>query len=229
MKKPYIKKYCKISKFSVFIVDGAYIREFIDEEFTNFGQHFRFKFIPKNEFWIDKQNSKDESKYYIGHLLVENRLMSQGKSYDYALEQADKKERLERIKSKHLTKLLKRFNTKKKIIGKVHKKLIKNLSGKIKIWIVHGYIVRSIFFVDFTEGGHGNVYDFIPHDEVWIDDELDKKEINFVIVHELHERYLMSKGLEYDLAHHKSSNLEYYCRHNKKELKKILQRESRRN
>src|SRR3989344_4485112 len=193
MKKPYIKKYCKISKFSVFIVDGAYIREFIDEEFTNFGQHFRFKFIPKNEFWIDK------------------------------------KKRLERIKSKHLTKLLKRFNTKKKIIGKVHKKLIKNLSGKIKIWIVHGYIVRSIFFVDFTEGGHGNVYDFIPHDEVWIDDELDKKEINFVIVHELHERYLMSKGLEYDLAHHKSSNLEYYCRHNKKELKKILQRESRRN
>jgi hypothetical protein len=38
---------------TVRIVDGVYICGHMDEEFTNFGQHYRFKFIPKNEFWID--------------------------------------------------------------------------------------------------------------------------------------------------------------------------------
>ena len=43
MKEPYIKKFLEIAEFKVYIVDGKFIREKIDEEFTNFGQHYRFK------------------------------------------------------------------------------------------------------------------------------------------------------------------------------------------
>ena len=48
MKKPYIKKYKSINGFDVWIVDGKYIRDKINEEFTNFGLNSRFRFIPKN-------------------------------------------------------------------------------------------------------------------------------------------------------------------------------------
>ena len=41
-KLPYLKKAGMQGAISVWIVDGAYIRTYIDEEFTNFGQHDNF-------------------------------------------------------------------------------------------------------------------------------------------------------------------------------------------
>lgn len=98
LKKPYIKKIETVSKFDVFFVDGSYIRENIDEEFTNFGQHFRFRFIPVDEFWIDFERTLGEEKFFIDHMLIENRLMSRGLSYNKALKAADRKENAERRK-----------------------------------------------------------------------------------------------------------------------------------
>jgi hypothetical protein len=80
----YIKKFAAISKFSAWLVDGQYIRTHLDEEFTNFGQHFRFRFIPRNEFWIDHLHAPGEEHFYIDHLLVENRLMAGGLDYFHA-------------------------------------------------------------------------------------------------------------------------------------------------
>ncbi|MEI8243574.1 MAG: hypothetical protein WCI17_09935 [bacterium] len=48
-KKPYLQKLTKRGDIVVWIVDGSYIRGHIDEEFTNFGQHLRFPYIPDNE------------------------------------------------------------------------------------------------------------------------------------------------------------------------------------
>jgi hypothetical protein len=31
----------------------------MDEEFTNFGQHYRYPYIPKNELWIDQEAGHD--------------------------------------------------------------------------------------------------------------------------------------------------------------------------
>jgi hypothetical protein len=31
----------------------------MDEEFTNFGQHYRYPYIPKNELWIDQEARHD--------------------------------------------------------------------------------------------------------------------------------------------------------------------------
>ncbi len=59
MKKPYIKKFVEISHFKVWIVDGKYVRDNIDEEFNNYGQHYQFKFIPEKEFWIDRKEHRE--------------------------------------------------------------------------------------------------------------------------------------------------------------------------
>lgn len=230
MKKPYIKRLPEISGFKVWIVDGEYIRENMDEEFTNFGQHYLFGFIPKNEFWIDKERVPGEEKYYINSMLTINRLLAKGVSRGEAIKIADKEERSEREKSQLVKKRIKLKKYPEKLIDSVHKDLLQKYSTKkIKVWIVSGEAIRSLFFIDFTEGGHGYVYSFIPKNEVWIDDDIEPDEIKFVLLHELHERNLMSKGMKYDPAHSSSSKIEYACRRHKKDINKELKKEIKKN
>jgi len=210
MKKPYIRRYCKVGKFVVWIVDGTFIRKNIDEEFTNFGQHYRFKFIPENEFWIDKEHGRGrEERFFIEHMIVENRLMAKGISYSKAVERAGAVERAERRKSEKSF-----FGFRKKALAKrVHRELLdKYSSDKLKIWVVYGKRVRDLFYTDFTEGGHDKVYDFVPEREVWLDDDVSKKERKFVLLHEIYERNLMCKGMKYEDAHRSASRIEHYCR-----------------
>ena len=86
-------------------------------------------------------------------------------------------------------------------------------------------------------------FPFIPKDEVWIDDDVESREIKFVLLHELHERNLMAKGWCYDTdtitnlktgkikkpAHQDSSAIEYYCRQHPEELDKKLKEEIEKN
>lgn len=224
MKKPYIKRYGIYSKYTIWIVDGEYIRNKINEEFTNYGQHYRFKFIPKNEFWIDKERVPGEEKYFIDNMLVQNRLMSGGVSYLKAVGKAEAAERKERRKHEFI-KLNKKKSPNNSIIKKIHKRLLKKYSNKINVWIIDGELVRDLFYVDFTEGGHDKVYKFIPKNEIWIDDDLNLKELKFVLLHEIHERNLMSNGMDYDSAHKSSSELEHYCRKHPKSFEKLYKNE----
>jgi hypothetical protein len=226
IEKIYIKKFSKVSGFKVWIVNGKYIRDNLDEEFTNCGQHYNFKFIPKNEFWIDKERNPGEEKYFIDSMLVMNRLVSKGVGIKEAIKTANKIEKRERSKSKLMKKEMKIKKSKGNILKTVYKNPIKEYSNnKIKIWVVNGELVRDLFFLDFTEGGHDKVYSFVPANEVWIDDDLALNEREFVILHELHERNLMSKGMDYDSAHKSSSKIEYFCRKHPKKLKRFIKRE----
>ncbi|MCX6563423.1 MAG: hypothetical protein NTU60_07435 [Candidatus Aminicenantes bacterium] len=226
MKKPYIKKITTVSKFNVFFVDGKYVRDRLSEEFTNFGQHFGFRFIPKNEFWIDRARTPGEEKFFVDHMLVENRLMAEGMGYDDALARADRAEMKERRKTEYLKKGIRPRRKKSEYILKIHKKLLKRYStSKIQVWIVDGEMVRDLYFIDFTEGGHDKVYKFVPPGEVWLDDDLQLKEIKYVLIHEVHERRLMAQGWPYFKAHRSASHIEYHCRHHPAELDKTLQKE----
>lgn len=230
MKKPYIKKFTNISGFNVWIVDGEYIRENIDEEFTNCAQHYQFSFIPKNEFWIDKERKPGEEKYYIDSMLTINRLLAKGLNHKEAIKIADRLEHRERANSKLMKREIKLEKYPKKLINSVHKDLLQKYSTKkIKVWIINGEAVRDLFFIDFTEGGHGYVYSFVPKNEVWIDDDIEPEEIKFVLLHEMHERNLMSKGMEYDSAHRSSSKIEYACRRKKKDINQELKKEIKKN
>jgi hypothetical protein len=217
LKPAYLEKVDERGNFQVWIVDGAYIRGHVDEEFTNFGQHYRFPFIPVNELWIDREAAPDERQFFIDHLLIEQRLMAAGATYAKAITKADLQERKERRRAGDLSKLTHRGEFLPD--GKqVHERLWKKLENGVSVWIVNGRLVRSVFNIDFTEGGHDYVYEFVPENEVWIDDDIVEQERGYVLLHELHERNRMAKGWPYSEAHAESSRLEYHCRHHPDEL-----------
>jgi hypothetical protein len=223
LKLPYLKKAGVRGKITIWVVDGTYVRTHIDEEFTNYGQHYNFTYIPKNEFWLDKEAANDEQKFFIDHLLVEHMLMEKGVPYDSALEAADKIEMAERRKAGDVRKLTKGGNLPDP--KQVHVRLWKKLENGVSVWIVDGRLVRSVFDDDFTEGGHDYVYEFVPQNEVWIDNDLEEVERPYVLLHELHERNLMAKGWTYSKAHEDASKIEYHCRHNSNELHLALANE----
>jgi hypothetical protein len=227
IRKPYIKKDLEIAGFTVWIVDGSYIRKNIDKEFTNFSQHYQFKFIPKKEFWIDKDYNKrkGEKRFYINAMLTMDNFLSSGISHKKAAEIAGIFERGERAKSAYFKKVFK-SKSKKKEIKKIHRRLLKLYSNdKIQVWIVDWELVRGLYFVDFTQGGNDKVYKFIPENEVWIDDNVSQKERKFILLHEIHERNLMKKGMKYEPAHQFSSTIENYARHNRQKIDKLIRKE----
>ncbi len=217
LKPAYIEKADERGNFQIWIVDGAYIRSHIDEEFVNFGQHYRYPYIPINELWIDREAEHDERQFFIDHLLVEHRLMAGGMPYDKALPKADQVERRERRRSGDMSSMTNHGQNLPD--GKdVHERLCQKLKTGISVWIINGRMVRSVFDIDFTEGGHDYVYEFVPENEVWIDDAIMEAERGYVLLHELHERNRMAQGLAYSKAHAESSRLEYHCRHHPDEL-----------
>lgn len=226
VKKPYLKKREKIGNLTIWIVDGKYIRNKLDIEFTNCGEHYVFPFIPKNELWLDKEFGTKDEKHYIDYLLKEYSLMSKGINYNKALKKADEVQKREIEKEKEFKKLKKLENKKNyELIKKIHKKLLKTYSNHLKVWVVNGKIVREIFFIDFVEGGHDKVYSFIPKNEIWLDDDISQKERKFVLLHEAHERFLMSNGKNYCNSHANSSRIEHKYRINKKGLGEALKKE----
>ena len=223
-KLPYIEKVEERGDLKIWVVDGAYIRSNIDEEFTNYGQHYRFSYIPADELWLDREAAKDEQQFFIDHLLVEHRLMARGMSYEKALREADRTERKERRRTGDIARLTK-HGQRLPEANLVHKRLWKKLENRVSVWIVSGRLVRSVFDIDFTEGGHDYVYEFVPENEVWVDDDVEEEERAYVLVHELHERNCMARGLTYSRAHVESSRLEYHCRHHPDELHDALAKE----
>ncbi|MCX6726370.1 MAG: hypothetical protein NTY75_00950 [Candidatus Shapirobacteria bacterium] len=207
---PYLRLVGRRGRIKIYLVDGAYVRTNLDEEFTNFGQHYRFACILKNEFWIDHESSPDERRFFIDHLLVEWKLMKAGMSYDKAIDLADIKERSERFRSRDLAKVESKSGLPDP--SKVHLKILTH-AGPFTVYLVDGRLVRSNFDINFTEGGHDLVYTYVPENEVWLDNDLSASELSFVLLHELFERSLMAKGLTYNQAHRHASKLEWRSRH----------------
>ncbi len=211
-----LKKIGRRGKIDIWLVDGSKIRKNLEKEFTNFGQHFRFPFIPEYELWIDQEAVPNERKFFIDHLLVEWQLMRKGVHYLIALEAGEEKERSEREKA----------GDPKKVFGKdgsadwdkIHQKLLAKTRNGLSVWLVNGRLVRSCFYISFTEGGHDLVYKFIPKNEIWLDNDLLPKEIPYVFLHELYERGQMSQGLDYATAHKKASRREWQARNKAKLL-----------
>ena len=223
MNKPYIKKFTQLGDIKVFLVDGKYIRKKINEEFTNYGQNYLFQFIPKNELWIDNAREMGEEKYYIDSMLAMRRFLAEGLSHDEAVKKADTIEKRERAKSKIMQEIIK-IKNKEKLVEKIHKELLHDYK-KIKIWLVKGELVRDLFFLDFTEGGHDKVYSFVPKKEIWLEETISPEERKFILLHEIHERNLMIKGLSYDDAHMSASKIELHCRKHPEDLKEKMNKE----
>lgn len=85
------------------------------------------------------------------------------------------------------------------------------VAGDKKVWLVRGTELRK-HYVDFTEGGNGQRYKWIPDDEIWIDDA-NFHELDFILIHEIHEWCLMKHdGKAYDPAHESANVVELKAR-----------------
>ncbi len=223
-KLPYLEKIGQRGRISIWRVDGSYIRTNMDEEFTNCGQHYRFKYIPKGEFWLDQEAAPDEQEFFIHYLTVEHRAMERGMSYEDAREVADKVQREDRERAGDVAKLTQDGRVLPDP-SKVHVRLWKKLENGVSVWIVDGRLVRSVFDIDFTEGGHDYVYEYVPEREIWIDNDMTDGERPYALLHELHERGLMKQGMDYDSAHEDSSRLERHMRKHPNQLHDALSNE----
>jgi len=94
-------------------------------------------------------------------------------------------------------------------------KKITDLNG-VAVWLVDGIAIRSGLKagdIDFTMGGHGYRYLYIPEKEIWIDNaNAHRGDLEPVIWHEYLERKLMKGGMGYDGAHTIASDLEITLR-----------------
>ena len=73
---------------SIWIVDGYMVRKNIYPDFGFSGNDLAYHFIPSKEIWIDGQVSCEETEYSIALEMTERKLMSEGRSYSDAYEEA---------------------------------------------------------------------------------------------------------------------------------------------
>lgn len=211
-KNIYIKKIDKIGSYEIWLVDGSYVRKVINENFVEYDYHFNHDFVPKNEFWIDEQSNQEEWKFFIDRMFMEQGLMKTGENNEEASKKGallENKERKEELNRHPLDRSIK---SRSELLARTKKNILNKYSGKIKIWLVDGKIVRDYFLVDYAGGGHDKVYGFIPKDEIWIDKVLNPNKIKFTVLHELSERRFMSEGGKYSESHKRATLVEDYYR-----------------
>lgn len=169
---------------SVKLVDGFKIRNTIDPDFGIFHKHscraggYASKFyIPQGEWWLDVL-AENEREFLLSVESIET-----GNLHGH-----------------HLRSYLKQ-----KIIlpGPIPKFIVKKERRRnLKLLFVDGSIVRKYLDPEFILGGHDLTYpSYIPKGEVWLEVNINKKEVPFIFEHEFLERTLMSKGKSYDIAH----------------------------
>ncbi len=211
---------------SVWLVDGERVRKDIDENFVQYDYHARFRFIPAGEVWIDQETNEDERKYFLENISRERRFMSEGMTLEEAVEKADALEKRERREDPRVKNILHAHHARKLALEKIRKeKLDEYSSDTIRVYLVYGEFVRDIYLVEYAEGGHDLVYSFIPKGEVWIEEVLHPSERKFIVLHELHERFLMSQGKDYPHAHKGATIIEDHFRENPEGLAARIQEE----
>ena len=102
---------------------------------------------------------------------------------------------------------------------KIHLHSLGNIS-QFEIWLVNGPILRDEVDIDFTTGGNPSRYNYVPTNEIWLEDEDYPKDLACNLLHELTECWLMkNKSLTYDKAHEKASHFEEMMRERLHEIK----------
>lgn len=82
----------KDQSVTVRLVDGARVRNRRDVEFTMGGHHWRYRWIPRNEIWIERTLKGCDRRATILHERTERSLMRNGVGYDQAHRAASKLE-----------------------------------------------------------------------------------------------------------------------------------------
>ncbi len=173
----------------IVFVDGFKIRNTLDLEFDMFHKksidispkygYTPKYYIPADETWIDYRYKKEKD-----FLLASNKFFFKD-HYDIPYLEARALAKKELCKSGIIPVFVQRQEKR----------------GSLQILYVNGFVVRNYIDPEFSFGGHEFVYDYVPKNEVWLDNLMDPHELKYVLAHELRERDLMSQGEIYDSAH----------------------------
>ena len=209
-------------QYKVVAVDPLAVRDISlsDEEFGNFAVHPEFpRLIPENEIWITDRIADAEGIFFIGNALAQLKARERGESEDKAYDDGENAERFLRhcIRGAEFRD------------GKPHKRVPEKIyveryttlpdptrpGEDVVVWRIDGALARDYYKTDYTEGGHGYVYPWVPKPEIWVEVTLERSELPYVVSHEFLERRLMhDAGLDYDPAHEICSKVEYRLREN---------------
>ncbi len=209
--------------YKVYAVDPLAARDVSrsDEEFSNFATHEDFpRLIPNHEIWVNDKVLDQEGIFFIADALTrlqeEQRGVPPETAYTAGLN-------VERFLRRKLLNVDYRG-------GKPHRRVPERLyvqryctlpdqKWPIHVWLVDAVLVRSFYKTDYTEGGHGYVYPWVPKDQIWIENTVDRSEYPFIVCHEYTELRLMrDRGMAYDPAHEICSTMEYVLRAGKAPL-----------
>jgi hypothetical protein len=203
--------------YMVYSVNGLAVRNAAqpDEEFGNFATRDEFPgLIPRGEIWISEKLAAKEGVFFIANALTQLSRQAAGAADDTAYDDGLEVERLLREKLNGVE-----FRN-----GKPHKRVPDDIyleqyitlpdpEGPVVVWLADGNLIRSYYKTDYTEGGHGYVYPWVPRGEIWVEDGVDRREVPFIVSHEYLERRLMrDEGLDYDTAHEICSKVEFHLR-----------------
>jgi hypothetical protein len=203
--------------WDVYTVDASCVRNIAqpDEEFGNFATRDEFPgLIPKGEIWLAEQNLDKEGVFLIANALRRFKEQERGASQEAAYTAGLNVER----------DLREKLTGWKFRAGRPHRRIPRELyvyryatlpdvQFPIEVWVVDGHIVRSWYKTDYVEGGHGYVYRWIPKQQIWIEKDLDRWELPYIVTHEYLELRLMrDRGIDYDTAHAICAKVEFDLR-----------------
>jgi hypothetical protein len=189
----------RVGELAVWRVDGHWVRDRVDVEFTNGAHDLIAPYVPRGEIWIDREapGAGAEWRFWALYQMAHRRGMARGATYLEALARAERIERAARR--------VERVGTRRELRRLALRGRPRIVDGQ-RVYLVRGRMVRDHAFVHFTQGGHPLRYRFIPAGEIWIDDAVAPAERAAVVHHELVELRLMrDEGLAYAPAHELAS------------------------
>lgn len=98
--------------------------------------------------------------------------------------------------------------------------------GPLTVYQVNGSMIRDWIFIDFTEGANSMACEWLPLNEIWLDNQNDS-ERDFILLHEIVEyNLMMNKGWDYDKAHDAACRVEIDARRNPHKLPALMAAEA---
>lgn len=175
-----------------------------NEEFCTSGIHEDFpKSIAEDEIFIDDSLKSEEIPTVLKGIGARIRDRQNGSSPEKSYENGLRHERKIRRKKLHAARRISRYAT------------LRDSKGKIEVFVVSGEGVRDHYKTDFSQGGHGYVYDWIPKGEIWLEEE-ESDEFPAILAHEYAEMVMMRDlGMDYEKAHGIASKIEKCLRDKK--------------
>lgn len=195
-----------VGPYTIVLVDEEDVRDESEEleEFSNYAIHSDFPdVIPEGTIWLSEEVPVDERWILIEEAIARIEAEDDGLSSEEAYSVGLRRSKKLRSRASPEGRDTSAADVKIKKIGS---------SDGVSVWLVDGKRIRDSVDIDFVEGGHGLVYSWIPRDEIWIDEEVPKKERRIIVAHESKERALMMAGHSYEEAHKKASRFEWQIR-----------------